>query len=378
MRVLATTLAFFLTLSAPAQPADITVNSHPTHGQIQSWLLGSDLRLIAWGAHFAREQNDAPALKLTLQLVQRIPPSSTKDQQNAQLAVLDALIQRNVAASSNTIAKIAPSFPNQAAILASRLPAPEATPLLLSWFVMRNGANEQLISKFAGMLLSHAPPSGFAAAALNQEEVILALSVVTPTLGTGFGYSSPSCGDSLGIQSDPTWPPIYTYSLVSAETASESPVLVEASGESIAYVRHEIHNGWGECSSNWSNYAATIHHILAQMLNVTDGKLQFQTYEYASIKWTNKDQFIQNAEQAVADEEAKFHAVAEALYEKQLISAGDMLNSRPKLSVMIQDERNPKDPPLSVLHFSDPRTVLVPPPLSFEDLLRKVLDPAPN
>jgi hypothetical protein len=377
MKVLAILFAFSLAFNVRAQPVGITIDDQPEHGQIQSWLLSADPRLIAWGAHFAREQNDTPALTLALQVVQRIP-ASTKPQQNAQLAILDALIERNVAVSSDAVGKIAATFPTQAAILASRLPASDATPLLLKWFATRGSLNEQLLSRVAGMLLSHAPPPGFAAAALNLEEVTLTISVVEPGKGFGSGFGSASCGDSFGTKRDPDWPPVYTYSLSRAETTHGSPVLVEASGESIVYVRHEIHSGWGECSSDWSNYAATIHHILAQMLGMPDGQLQFQTYERTSIEWADDDHFYDEAKQAVADEEAKFYGVAEAFYERQLVTAEEALNSRPKLSVMVEDERNPKGPPLPELHFSDPRTVAVPPPLTFEGQMRKIVDPAPK
>ena len=120
------TLAIVLcTRMASAQAADITVNDHPPHDQIQSWLLSNNPRLIAWGAHFAREQNDIAALGLVLQLVQRDTPSPAESspEQYAQLALLDALIQRNIDVPLSVIARLAPRLPMQAAILAVAIPS---------------------------------------------------------------------------------------------------------------------------------------------------------------------------------------------------------------------------------------------------------------
>ena len=173
------------------------------------------------------------------------------------------------------------------------------------------------------------------------------------------------CGDSFGTRSDPTWPTIYTYSVNDAPTEPPTPVLAEAAGERVTYFRRDIHSGWGSCSSPLNNDAQTDHHVLAQMLGLSDEALQFRTYEHTSIEWQTDDQFYYDAERAVKDEEAKFNTAADALHEKLLITAGEMSSARPKLSVEVDDERNPKGRPLPELRFSDPRTTLAPPPQSF-------------
>ncbi len=360
-----------------AQGAEIAVNDHPTHDRIASWLTSGDPRLIAWGAHFAREQNDAAALGLVLEQVEQGTPPEKEDtpESYALFALLDALIERDVSVPPDVIAKIAPTASVQAAILASRHPVAEVTPLLLTWVADRGTPSAQLLSRIAGLLLSHAPPAGFAARVLADEEVTLDISVISPAAGDGLGYGTSGCGDSMRTPADPAWPPIYIYSATDEGAQPSTPVLVEAGGERVNYIRHDLHSGWGACDSPLDNDAAIDHRVLAQMLGVADEELGLKTYAFARIEWTGSDRFALETQRAVQNEEAKFLPFAEELYAKQLIASADLINIRPKLKVIVEDNRTSKDPALPALHFSDPRTVLAPPPPSLEQLLQSAMPP---
>jgi hypothetical protein len=353
-----------------AQSGDITLDSRATPDQIQNWLLTSDPRLVAWGAHFAREHNDPAALALMPPLVARwTPPQDAQDQASrAQIpaitAILDALIQCGRTLPPETLSAIAPTFPTQAAILVARVPVTESTPLLLTWYYgQRAGKDQNHLARIAAMLLSHAPPPGFAATVLAESEETLLLRVVSAGSGESSGYGMGACGDSLGGGIPAGWPPVFTYLLEEdAQQESGMPV-VAAAGNRISTLRHEMHGGWGTCNGVDPLNAGNRHHLLAQMLHINDDQMQWKANAFASIEWESNDQYVREATNVVAAEEAKLHATAKALQARSLLTADEAV-TRPKLSVQIDDARKPAGEPLPQLRFLDSRTIAAPAPHS--------------
>jgi hypothetical protein len=367
-------LALLLCLSAAtthAQSADITLDTKATPEQIQTWLRSSDPRLISWGAHFAREQDDRPALILIVELLARwTPPQGAQDaaghaQISPATAMLDALIQRGVALPPETLTTLAPTFPTQASIFASRLPMADSTPLLLTWYSLRTGDDRTLLAKVAAMLLSHAPPTGFAASVLAEAEETLDVEVFSESgQGLGGGYGS-GCGDTIGGSHPRDWPPIFTYALEEDAQRKSDFVVVEAAGDRIVYLRHELNGGWGSCSNPHKLDADGRHHLLAQMLDLKDNKMPWKTHTFLSIVWQSNEQFVREAQDGIASEEGKLHDAVKALAAKELLTPEEAASVRPKLSVQVEDHRKPPGEPLPQLRFADPRTVLAPPTQPF-------------
>ena len=367
--LLSIALAFLIIVPVSrAQSGDITLDTKATPDQIQNWLLASDPRLVAWGAHFAREHNDPAALALLSPLLARwTPPQDTQDQASraqipAMTAILDALIQTGRTLPPETLAVIAPTFPTQAAILAARLPLAETTPLLLTWYGQRTGKDQNRLARIAAMLLAHAPPPGFAATVFAESEETLFLSVISTGASSGIGYGTAGCGDSLGGGIPAGWPPIFIYSLEEDSQQDSATLLVEVAGNRISSFRHEMHGGWGSCRGVDPLSADNRHHLLAKMLGIEDDQMPWKTYTSLTLEWQSNDQYVREATHAIASEEANLHATAQALEAGHLLTADEASSIRPKLSVQVEDARQPAANPLPQLRFLDSRTVAAPAP----------------
>jgi hypothetical protein len=134
------TLAMSVTLSA--QREDITIESKPAPNQIVAWLDSGDPRLIAWGAHFARETGDMAATPVMVRILKEWKPGEAHSHSTgwSRLGisyVLDAFIVQEQQMPPDAILAIAPSFRTEAMILASRLPVASARPILLDWYKER-------------------------------------------------------------------------------------------------------------------------------------------------------------------------------------------------------------------------------------------------
>jgi len=172
-----------------------TVDSHPTSSELQAWISGNDPRTVAWAAYFANRSGDPAFLDRMPDLLdrwmpsQKIPVPRTEEQNDTISEILDALIVHNRKLSPGTLSRLVAAFPAQAAILVSRLPLAESTPLLLQWYSQRK-IGDPALPRIAAMLLSKQPPPGFAASVLADAEQKLNVTVLSPNpngMGRGFG-----------------------------------------------------------------------------------------------------------------------------------------------------------------------------------------------
>ncbi|HEV2646182.1 MAG TPA: hypothetical protein VGU46_07465 [Acidobacteriaceae bacterium] len=385
-------LAAFFTAVTPyatAQFDDITLATIASTDQIQQWLRSGDPRRIAWGAHFAREQNDQPALALIAQMLtgwrapqasqdQALPNRPTFEQQAPTVAMLDALIQRNRALPTDAIATLAPFFPAQAALLAKNLSATDATPLLLSWYAHRSSDDRGSLAHVAAIILSHSPPPAFAATVLAESEETLYISVFSKPDGLGFGSGGSFIGSGVPLP-PPAWPPVFNYVLTEdfqqtpqtkpakadecqppapPPPRSLDPIFADAAGDHIRYHRYDLLKypsvSGGVSALNDKNR----HYLLAQMLGVTDDQIPWNPTTFTSIVWHSDGQYLTEAAGFAAAEEAKLRASVQAIESHGLLTPEEAASVRPKLSITIQDLREPSGPPLPQLTFADLRTTL--------------------
>jgi len=106
---------------------------------IEPLLRHSDPRLVALGAWEAGARGSDSDIAILQQLVERWDPAQRHrfpdgDRYDAMTVILDTLVQRNETVTPAGLTAIAYAFPDQALILASRLPFDDAEPLLLSWY----------------------------------------------------------------------------------------------------------------------------------------------------------------------------------------------------------------------------------------------------
>ncbi len=357
-------LIFLASATRGVAQADITKDTKASSDDIQRWFRSGDPHQMAWGAYFARENQDSSAIPFMVQYVSKwTPPQEVKDYDVARAqiapvsAMVDALTQLNAVLPPDVLTILASRFPVEAAILANRIPSAEATALLLSWYSQRTGKDDSRLAKIAAMMLSHAPPPVFAASVVRESQETLKIFVESATSGDrGFGMGNP-CGTYLGQTPKPGWPPSIAYAF--EENSPQSNALVtEVAGDRITYARIDLDRGWGTCNYTQPLNADTRHRIIAQMLGIGDYSMPWKTIAGNSILWKSNQQYVREVKTEVASEEAKLRETVEALQTKGFLTADEAREVRPQLSVKITDRRKPAEPPLPPMSFRDPRTVI--------------------
>jgi hypothetical protein len=358
-----------LTGAALAQQDEITVDSKPTDAEIRGWLMREDAQLVAWGAYFARERTDDGAVTLLLRQVDRWQPDgATQDRHDAMSAVLDALIERREVVSPERIGVLAGDFPVQAVILASRLPIAEATPLLLGWYGDGEARGDSVLPRMAAMMLAKSPPPGFAGSVLAHSEEELSIAVRDDSEGLGNGGASGCCGDSLGQLPVKGWPPLFWYGLdenglvsgpASEHSQSGNVLVIEAGGDRITYRRGRTDQGSGSCNFPHGLDAGTRQHLIAEMLGISVEAMPWRVKESELIRWRSDGQYRSRLEAVVRSHEAQLEGTVAVLVAKGFVTADERIEVRPKLSILIFDERTTHCSTLPGVVLRDQRTAVM-------------------
>jgi hypothetical protein len=354
---------------------------------IEPLLRNSDPRLVALGAWEVLRREDDSFIPLMQQMVERWNPELTGDsdqqQFDAMTVLLDVLIQRNAQVSLAGVTAIAPAFPDQALILAERLPPGDGLSLLLTWYQDglnvnhahpdADGAKRLLRARVAAMMLAKSDPQLIAASLLADSVEYLAVSVPTPG-STGVNrclvgcQPAPLCADELVVDPVPGWPPVFEYTLEENVIPVDSsiparraigPLLLEAGGDRITYSRVKAEVLQNHCHSPAPLNAVNLHHLLAEMLGVTEAQMNWGAQVNLTISWQDDPQFLLDLGNQVNAEEDTLRAAVQAFYAKGLISKSQAESIRPRLSVTVFDDRlqtEPKSAPLPKLIVHDPRT----------------------
>ncbi|MGB6686258.1 MAG: hypothetical protein WBE76_00280 [Terracidiphilus sp.] len=342
-----------------AQESAITTETKATPDEIRQWLESGDPRLIAWGAYFAGQDKVNSALAPMLELVDdwqtpvNAGDAAAHERQDAMAAVLDALILRNISVPPESLLAVGDSFPAQSAILASRLPIGEATPLLQNWYRERNEGKQPRLARLAAMMLAKSPPPGFAASVLAETEDHVQVTVVDP--GTGFGSGGGICyGLGGGIPHRPGWPFIYRYALEENSQQIGHPLLIEAGGDRITYDR--TLEGGEAFFQVRSLDDETRQHLLLEMLGGNRTALQWATQQQISLEWEGPANFLTDLRNIVNEEESKLRDTVEEFTDMGLLSPDEAARIRPRLSVLVFDSRESKEAPLPDFEYSDLHT----------------------
>jgi hypothetical protein len=365
-------------LSGVAQDEEPNYNTQQNADLIENWLHGSDPRLVAFGARFASESDDEGEITAMLQLVanwnapQRYPDA---DHVLAMSEILHALIARKIVVPAEDVSAVATYFPNQAVILASRLPLDEATPLLQRWYdggesldqdrvvAPQDKPRRLLLARMAAMMLVKAPPAGFAASLLAQSEERLGVSVNNEGQ-RGAEYTGASaedsrvCPEEVADQPRANWPPLFQYNLEeNAGGGDDDWVVAQAGGDTITYRRSPANLHVGYCYAPRALTSVTRHRLLAEMLGEEERAMLWQPHKSVSLVWKGKEQFEADLGTKVGQEEAKLRATVNDFYAKGLLTMSEVDSTRPRLAVLVYDHRNqPASIALPQLAVRDSRT----------------------
>jgi hypothetical protein len=344
-------LAATLVPRASAQMPSAT-NALPPESTLESWLSSEDPRLVAWGAHdvlVARDSNLTPQLvtlasrwqPLSLQTSDNSPyvnlSSEQKDQRDAMAAVLDALIQMNVALPTDTLRNLAPDFGNDVAILLSRMPEEESGALSFDFYRSPPVRDFSLQYVSAALLALH-PPAGFAADLLSSISVQANVLVVLPgSEQFGGGEGGSSFGGVPGRPRE-NWPMTGQYQLTKQK--SDGASLVVAGIDPIYALRSESTHFLPE-SSSIGMYLGPEQRLrlIAEMLGVPREEIHWHTMVSTTIEFQSPEQYERELLVLVEEERAKHRATAAALADRNLLSLAEAEQSLPDLKLKIRDRR---------------------------------------
>jgi hypothetical protein len=327
----------------PAQVEE-SMRAQANSANIQAWLESRDPRLIAWGAYFARENNDTTALNLAAELVKKSLTKGGPDLLSADIPhadalaeILDAFIQRRVLLSADLLGYVSRSHPVQTIILLSMLPPAERTVNLTQWYYGPRPSGPDHLDRAAAMLLSKAPPAGFAANVLAGSEESLTIQIVPTGVigGMAGGALGGVCSSYLQVPTPAGWPDVPGYHLTENDNAGLDPVLVEAGGDRILWQRSSPGGGFRTCGSVRGLTPATRHHLLAEMLGQRDEDMSWPTQKFVTIAKDSEEQAQRAIGATVEAEQAILLTFVQDFQAKGLITPEEAKAVRPKLSVTI-------------------------------------------
>jgi len=337
---------------------------------IEPLLRNSDPRLVALGAWEVLCRQDDTFIPLLQSMVEQWDPAQKHryddaDRFDAITVVLDVLIQRNAVVSPAGASAIAYAFPDQALILAARLPPDDAEPLLRSWYVDggnvsrahvdAEGANRLMMSRVAAMMLAKLRPQNIAAALLADSVEHLAVSV--PNLGLSgverclVGCeAAPACVETAPDDPQPGWPPIFQYHLEEYRSYETTPRpllgdrLISAGGDIIASRRIAAGVDANYCHSPAPLDSETRHHLLAEMLGITNKQMPWTAQMNLTLPWLSDGQFVTELGNQVDVEETRLRSTVQQFLARGLISKSQADGARPKLLVTVFDDRQTAQP----------------------------------
>jgi hypothetical protein len=328
-------------------------------GLAAEWLGSSDARVRAWGAYLALRDRQVNLLPQLIGLVKAYPvmgsplTSSERDEHDAMLAVLDAIIQMRGGFPTDVTAKLYPEFPAQALISLSH-DGPEAASSLLEIFKTENKLPGAWLA--AGNLLMVWNPSGFAAAILAGLTVHAHITVVSENSGAGIGGGS---GGSCLSGAPPVktgWPPVGKYYVRNMTSGFTGDVLLQGGADPAFYFRtvdaaYVVRNdGESACSKMFELNRDTVReHFLAKLASEPPGKPLVQSYVEQTISWHDDATYVISLRAFIGQQQRLFDALGKKLMDSGLISAEERESARPSLEVRIGDFRRNNPPTLPLL-----------------------------
>jgi hypothetical protein len=355
MMCLGCVLTAMATVSAAQVPSES--KPFPSEETMKEWLRGRDLRLLAWGAHDALVSGDmslVPDLLRVASAWEKVSPEpgqgytpEERDRLDAMAAVLDALIQMNVKVPPETLRALGPQFPSGVSVLLARMPQEEAIPLSLE-FYRTLGYDAPALRYVSAALLALHPPEEFAGELLSQIWVHVGVDVVSPGKPAGGGAS---VGDCFGEERKERegWPLTGQYSLSAGQYAAqpESGRVEIIGGIDPIYATRQLSSRFvpHDCAANAGVYLSpeASRRLVAEMLGTKPEAIGWETEGTTKITYESEAQFKRDLLAYIDDKQKKFQETAEALEAKDLLRASQLMQSFPRLAVVLRDWREPRE-----------------------------------
>ncbi|HEY5055325.1 MAG TPA: hypothetical protein VII58_04150 [Acidobacteriaceae bacterium] len=330
---------------------EIAHDTPATIAQLNEWLHNNDSRLVAWAATLARErQQDAfisllPDWLKQSPLIQDYGYSPNREDSRAYDAVLDALIRggSQPTVEPSVLRDLARTYPIQAFLLLDRLPAEQQLPVLKEWFsVAELDSRHSQLARLAAMRLAQwpTPVPGFAARILTAAEEQLTIDLL-PRSGTGSGYGSMSCGDSLYTPPTAGWPIVYLPIVEEGNDHTRDATLIALDDDHITYRWVEENSPGGTCHGLRGLDQGLRHTIVAHWLKQPPKTMQWQVAQTVPVVWTNRAAFDLEVGRLIESEEENFATMANDLGQAGLLSQEEATWVRPKLVVRVVCDIDP-------------------------------------
>ena len=329
----------------------------PPQEGIESLLLSGDPRLVAWGAHNALLANRRDLIPDLLSLaaqwrpiVREHPdawnaeddlPQEDLDRRDAMQAVLDTLIQMNVPVPVDVLVSLAPEFGNDVAVLLSRMPQEQATPLAVDFYHSAAGS----LGFVSAAILALHPQPGFAADMLKSTDVYAFITVVQLGDRRGGAHGGPDCfaGGFGGHRQD--WPLTGQYMVRGGQPpadskARESAMLLVGGIEPIYAIREEA-RGYraGSCGTGIDLGREDRRRFIAEMLGVSPEELPWRTEVWMNLEFHSPEQLNADFSRFIAEQQAKYRSTVVALLQRNLITPSEAQTALPHLILEIHDDR---------------------------------------
>jgi hypothetical protein len=336
----------------------------PSEKTIRLWLQSGEPRMVAWGAHNVLLQKSTRLIPDLLSLAGRWQPLTPEtyaegsssprlseeqlDQRDAMAAVVDALIQLKAPMPSETLRNLAPDFGNAVAVLLSRMPVEESSPLAFDFYRNQEQHAYGLQYVSAALLAQH-PPAGFAANLLASINVRANVFAVLPGSGAGSGGSAGDCF----IESDRDkegWPKNGQY-ILSRESEgsllSARAMLLVAGIDPIYATRVERYHFDGDPCSRVVLRPEQRVRLIEEMLGSSEEVLRWQTQVTENIEFQSTGQFTVDLLDFVGKQQQMYRATAEALEAKGLMEKFEVQQSLPLLLLSLEDARGAGAEPIT-------------------------------
>jgi hypothetical protein len=324
------------------------------------WLGSNEARVRAWGTYLALRDKQVNLLPQLIGLVKAYPvtgswhSSSERDEHDAMLAVLDAIIQMRGGLSTEVAAKLYPEFPAQALIFLSH-DGPEAANSLLEIFRTENKLSGAWLA--AGNLLIVWNSSDFAAAVLAGLTVHAHITVVSENSGAGSAVGSG--GDCAASGAPPVrtgWPPVGSYFVRNTTSVVTGDVLLQDGTDPAFYVRTvdsaylDRSDDESACSKMFELNRDTVReHFLAKLASEPSGNPTVRSDVEQTVTWHDEGTYQTSLRAFIAQQQKLFDALGKKLMNSGLISAEERESARPSLEVRISDYRKNSPSTLPVL-----------------------------
>jgi hypothetical protein len=349
--------------SAQAQTdsaAIVQSQENQSAGLAATWLGSSDARTRAWGAYLALRDRRRELLPQLIVLAEAYPVKSgrlsptERDDHDAMLGVLDAIIQMDGKVPPELAAKLYTEFPVQAVIFLAR-GRPATSDFLLDIFQKENSemavaatSARTLAWLAAGDLLMGLRPRGFAAAILGGLTVHAGIRVVdegsVAGLGPGIGGS---CSGPVFPYQWAGWPLVGNYSFA-------GKILLAGGADPLFYARtvtgasRSADGGELTCGLRLDPDELR-EHLLAGLAGESASNPSVQSSVETTITWGNDDQYLRDLHAFINRQQVLFDKLSRKLMDEGLISAEERVSARPSLQVRISDERGKKPSSLPVI-----------------------------